>query len=276
MGVGSRMKLSFTRHDPAALNGELDKVNYNTMPVFGLAMPKSCPGVPSGNSQSTKYLEWQERIWCEGANTCSFVREEFPCSICRVCEWWNSERSAKALWTLNSKEYKKPSLKRKVFLPHNLSTQGSYWSFTWNCFSFQRYISGNPLVYLKKKVNTFYKVLRTRSRWSHSDPMVPENIIRLLSIPLVRNNAIHILREENTGISRSYHLHVAIAQQRIMNIRMVSEKGTEIGMDEITPWFAGIPNDVNWRLNAWIKFSVAALKQCGTGKNPDEWNHRLP
>ncbi|HNP99340.1 MAG TPA: phosphoenolpyruvate carboxykinase (ATP), partial [Bacteroidia bacterium] len=47
-GVGSRMKLSFTRAMiTAALNGELDKVDYNTMPVFGLAMPKSCPGVPS-------------------------------------------------------------------------------------------------------------------------------------------------------------------------------------------------------------------------------------
>jgi phosphoenolpyruvate carboxykinase (ATP) len=47
-GVGSRMKLSFTRAMiTAALNGDLDKVEYETMPVFGLAMPKSCPGVPS-------------------------------------------------------------------------------------------------------------------------------------------------------------------------------------------------------------------------------------
>ena len=46
-GVGSRIKLSFTRAMiTAALNGDLEKVNYEAMPVFGLAMPKSCPGVP--------------------------------------------------------------------------------------------------------------------------------------------------------------------------------------------------------------------------------------
>ena len=47
-GVGSRMKLSFTRAIiTAALNGELDKVQYESMPVFGLAMPKTCTGVPA-------------------------------------------------------------------------------------------------------------------------------------------------------------------------------------------------------------------------------------
>ena len=47
-GVGSRMKLSFTRAMiTAALNGELDKVQFESMPVFSLAMPKSCPGVPA-------------------------------------------------------------------------------------------------------------------------------------------------------------------------------------------------------------------------------------
>lgn len=47
-GVGSRMKLSFTRAMiTAALNGELDKVEFETMPVFGLSMPKMCPGVPT-------------------------------------------------------------------------------------------------------------------------------------------------------------------------------------------------------------------------------------
>ncbi len=47
-GVGSRMKLSFTRAMiTAALNGELDKVEFEKMPVFGLAMPKKCSGVPS-------------------------------------------------------------------------------------------------------------------------------------------------------------------------------------------------------------------------------------
>lgn len=47
-GVGSRMKLSYTRAMiTAALNGDLDNVQYETLPVFGLTMPKTCPGVPT-------------------------------------------------------------------------------------------------------------------------------------------------------------------------------------------------------------------------------------
>ena len=47
-GVGNRMKLSYTRAMiTAALNGELEKVEYETDPVFGVAIPKECPGVPS-------------------------------------------------------------------------------------------------------------------------------------------------------------------------------------------------------------------------------------
>ena len=46
-GVGSRMNLSYTRAMiTAALNGELDKVKYESMPVFGLAIPKTCPNIP--------------------------------------------------------------------------------------------------------------------------------------------------------------------------------------------------------------------------------------
>ena len=47
-GTGNRMKLSFTRSMiSAALDGELDKVEYLEHPVFGLMMPASCPNVPS-------------------------------------------------------------------------------------------------------------------------------------------------------------------------------------------------------------------------------------
>ncbi len=46
-GVGSRMKLSYTRAMiTAAINGELDKGEFETLPVFKLRVPKSCPGVP--------------------------------------------------------------------------------------------------------------------------------------------------------------------------------------------------------------------------------------
>lgn len=47
-GVGSRIKLAYTRAlITAAINGDLDKVKYNTLPVFGLQMPVTCPNVPS-------------------------------------------------------------------------------------------------------------------------------------------------------------------------------------------------------------------------------------
>ncbi len=47
-GVGSRMKLSFTRSMiTAALNGDLNKVEFEELPIFKLRVPKSCPAVPS-------------------------------------------------------------------------------------------------------------------------------------------------------------------------------------------------------------------------------------
>ncbi len=47
-GVGSRMKLPYTRAMiTAALEGQLSGVEYETDPVFGLAIPTSVPNVPS-------------------------------------------------------------------------------------------------------------------------------------------------------------------------------------------------------------------------------------
>ena len=47
-GVGSRMKIKYTRAMlNAALDGELDGVEYVTDERFGFEIPKSCPGVPS-------------------------------------------------------------------------------------------------------------------------------------------------------------------------------------------------------------------------------------
>jgi phosphoenolpyruvate carboxykinase (ATP) len=47
-GVGKRMKLAYTRAMiTAALNGELDNVEFEAHPVFGMMMPASCPGVPT-------------------------------------------------------------------------------------------------------------------------------------------------------------------------------------------------------------------------------------
>jgi phosphoenolpyruvate carboxykinase (ATP) len=55
-GVGKRMKIGYTRamiH--ALLAGALDDVAYQTDPVFNLAVPATCPGVPSDvlNARST-------------------------------------------------------------------------------------------------------------------------------------------------------------------------------------------------------------------------------
>lgn len=47
-GVGSRMKLSYTRSMiTAALEGKLDGVSFETMPIFDLSFPTSCENVPS-------------------------------------------------------------------------------------------------------------------------------------------------------------------------------------------------------------------------------------
>ena len=47
-GVGSRMKLKYTRAMiTAALDGQLDDVNYVKHPIFGLDVPQTCPNVPS-------------------------------------------------------------------------------------------------------------------------------------------------------------------------------------------------------------------------------------
>jgi len=47
-GTGSRMKLKYTRAMiTAALNGELDNVNFKNHKVFGIAQPETCPNVPN-------------------------------------------------------------------------------------------------------------------------------------------------------------------------------------------------------------------------------------
>lgn len=47
-GVGSRIKLKYTRAMiAAALEGKLEEVDFEQHPIFGLFMPKYCPGVPT-------------------------------------------------------------------------------------------------------------------------------------------------------------------------------------------------------------------------------------
>jgi phosphoenolpyruvate carboxykinase (ATP) len=47
-GVGSRIRLKYTRAMiTAALEGQLEGVDYREHEVFGLQMPEECPGVPT-------------------------------------------------------------------------------------------------------------------------------------------------------------------------------------------------------------------------------------
>ncbi len=47
-GTGSRMKLKYTRAMiTAALEGKLNTVEFETHPVFGMAIPRECPNVPA-------------------------------------------------------------------------------------------------------------------------------------------------------------------------------------------------------------------------------------
>jgi phosphoenolpyruvate carboxykinase (ATP) len=47
-GIGNRIKLKYTRAMiTAALEGKLDNADFITHSVFGMAMPKECPGVPA-------------------------------------------------------------------------------------------------------------------------------------------------------------------------------------------------------------------------------------
>ena len=60
-GVGSRMKLKYTRAMiTAAMNGDLDKVEYFNHEVFGVAIPKKVPNVPSDilNPENT----WSDKV----------------------------------------------------------------------------------------------------------------------------------------------------------------------------------------------------------------------
>ncbi len=73
-GVGSRMKLSYTRAMiTAAMNGDLDNVEYIKQPIFELAIPTEVPGVPSEilNPKDT----WADKI--EFDKTANHLAEQF-------------------------------------------------------------------------------------------------------------------------------------------------------------------------------------------------------
>jgi len=96
-GVGSRMKLKYTRAMiTAALNGQLDQVQYEAHPVFGLHMPKSCPDVP--DELLIPRNTWQDKsAYDEKANHLATLFNE---NFAKYAEGCNEETLNAAPWVV--------------------------------------------------------------------------------------------------------------------------------------------------------------------------------
>ncbi|MCT4664345.1 MAG: phosphoenolpyruvate carboxykinase (ATP) [Flavobacteriales bacterium] len=87
-GVGSRMKLGYTRSMiTAALEGDLDKVDYVQHQVFGLNMPATCPNVPD-EILSPKNTWSDKNAYDEKANE---LAEKFLSNFDQFKEYANEE-----------------------------------------------------------------------------------------------------------------------------------------------------------------------------------------
>lgn len=77
-GAGSRMKLAHTRAMVnAALNGELNDVEYVHDPIFGVEMPTTCPNVPSAILQPRNTWADQEAYDAQARKLASMFVENF-------------------------------------------------------------------------------------------------------------------------------------------------------------------------------------------------------
>jgi len=87
-GVGSRMKLSYTRAMiTAALSGELDAVAYAAHPVFGVQVPAQVPGVP------TELLD-PRATWADAAaydQTAAALAEQFVANFAKYADFANEQ-----------------------------------------------------------------------------------------------------------------------------------------------------------------------------------------
>jgi phosphoenolpyruvate carboxykinase (ATP) len=87
-GTGTRMKLKYTRAMiTAALNGDLDKVEYAQHKVFGIAKPQSCPNVPPEilNPRNT----WQDpELYDKKAVE---LAQKFKANFAKFAEYANTE-----------------------------------------------------------------------------------------------------------------------------------------------------------------------------------------
>jgi phosphoenolpyruvate carboxykinase (ATP) len=77
-GVGHRMNLPYTRAMVnAALNGQLESVEYVLDPVFGLEVPTSCPGVPDEVLQPRQTWEDKEAYDRQALQLARMFQENF-------------------------------------------------------------------------------------------------------------------------------------------------------------------------------------------------------
>jgi len=78
VGVGSRMKLSYTRAMvTAALSGELEQADYVSDPVFGVQVPTSCPNVPAEVLQPRNTWENKEAYDAQAKDLANRFIENF-------------------------------------------------------------------------------------------------------------------------------------------------------------------------------------------------------
>ncbi|WP_291726938.1 phosphoenolpyruvate carboxykinase (ATP) [Bernardetia sp.] len=92
-GVGSRMKLSYTRAMiTAALEGKLDNVNYEEQPIFGVKIPSECPDVPTNilNPKNT----WENKS--EYDATANKLASAFVANFEKYADYANDEIMAGA------------------------------------------------------------------------------------------------------------------------------------------------------------------------------------
>ena len=92
-GTGSRMKLKYTRAMiTAALNGELDAVEYKYHAVFGLAIPQTCPDVPDDILNPSK--TWSDATLYD--QKAVELAQKFKTNFAKFEEFANSETMAGA------------------------------------------------------------------------------------------------------------------------------------------------------------------------------------
>ena len=78
-GVGKRMSIAFTRRLlQAALDGELDAVDYAPHPVFKVLVPQSCPGIPAAVAGPTQHVAGPGGLRRRGRQTRRAVHRELP------------------------------------------------------------------------------------------------------------------------------------------------------------------------------------------------------